>query len=363
MTDTMSTTRKLESNGARGKMNSITGFSAQNFLAFRELDLKFNSGINIFIGGNGTGKTHLLKTIYAACSIVDGPDRERGFAQKLVGVFHPYEGRPGRLSHRGSASISSSVKVRRGRTRISAEFSNHTQATSKVKVTGEAAWKKATASCAYIPVKEMLAHAPGFLSTTERRELAFEEVYTDIIARAFLPQLKGPTGEKRKKILSALQSAIDGKVTTKGEFFFLKNKQGNLEFTLLSEGIRKLALIWILTQNGVLTQGSTLFWDEPEANLNPSRLGEVVEVILELQRLGVQVFVSTHNYVLLKEFELRSSKGDKVSYTALFRNENGVIESDTTEFCRDLKVNRISETYSDIYDREIATSIKGLKFD
>lgn len=344
-------------------MSSITRFSARNFLAFRELDLSFEPGVNIFIGGNGTGKTHLLKTVYAACSITDGPDRERDFAQKLLGVFHPYEGRPGRLAYRGSGSVTSTVSVSRGRAKISAQFSNHTQATSKVKVSGEATWKKETASCAYIPVKEMLAHAPGFLSTAKRRELAFEEVYTDIITRAYLPQLKGPTGEKRKKILSALQSAIDGKVAVNGEHFFLKNKQGNLEFTLLSEGIRKLALIWILTQNGVLTQGANLFWDEPEANLNPSRLGEVVEVILELQRLGVQVFVSTHNYVLLKEFELRSTTADTVSYTALFRNNKGSIESETATTYMGIGVNKISETYSSLYDREVAKSIGRLKFD
>jgi len=344
-------------------MSVITRVSARNFLAFRELDLAFKRGINIFIGENGTGKTHLLKTVYAACSIMDGPDRERDFAQKLIGVFHPFEGRPGRLAYRGSGSVTSAISVSRDRAKISAEFSNHTQAITKVKVTGETAWKKVSASCAYIPVKEMLAHAPGFLSTAKRRELAFEEVYTDIITRAYLPQLKGPTGEKRKKILSALQTAIDGRVTINGEYFFLRNKQGNLEFTLLSEGIRKLALVWILTQNGVLTQGATLFWDEPEANLNPSRLGEVVEVILELQRLGVQVFVSTHNYVLLKEFELRRKQSDVISYTTLFRSTEGVIQSRTAESYGGIGLNKISETYNSLYDREIENSIRGLKFD
>lgn len=344
-------------------MSRITKFYASNFLAFKELELAFNDGINVLIGANGTGKTHILKTVYAACSIVDGPDRERSFAQKLLGVLHPYEGRPGRLAYRGPASVTSNVSVSRRDAKISAEFSNHTQSISKVKITGEATWKKYKASSAYIPVKEMLAHAPGFLSTAERRELAFEEVYTDIISRAYLPQLRGPTGARRKKIISALQSAIDGKVTLKGEHFFLRNKQGNLEFTLLSEGIRKLALIWILTQNGVLTEGATLFWDEPEANLNPSRLGEVVEVILELQRLGVQIFVSTHNYVLLKEFDLRKKKGDLVSYISLYRDEKGIIDREISSDFREIGSNKISETYNNLYDREITRSIKGISFD
>lgn len=36
----------------------------QNFTVFKDLKLKFSPGINVFVGENGTGKTHLLKTLY-----------------------------------------------------------------------------------------------------------------------------------------------------------------------------------------------------------------------------------------------------------------------------------------------------------
>src|SRR5690606_33398247 len=138
-----------------------------------------------------------------------------------------------------------------------------------VRVSGETKWLSISMESAYIPVKEMLAHAPGFLAMASRREIAFEEVYVDIIKKAFLPKLKGQPDAKRKRLLETLQRAIEGKVVTKGEHFFLTNNQGELEFTLLAEGMRKLALIWLLIQNGTLLSGSVLFWDEPEANLNP----------------------------------------------------------------------------------------------
>jgi len=60
--------------------------------------------------------------------------------------------------------------------------------------------------------------------------------------------------------------------------FFLKNKQGELEFTLVAEGYRKLGLLWLLIQNGSLLNGSVLFWDEPETNLNPKLLETVVRI-------------------------------------------------------------------------------------
>jgi hypothetical protein len=53
----------------------------------------------------------------------------------------------------------------------------------------------------------------------------------------------------------------------------LSNKQG--EFILLAEGFRKLGLLWLLLQNGTLLNGSVLFWDEPETNLNPKTMQTV----------------------------------------------------------------------------------------
>ena len=86
-----------------------------------------------------------------------------------------------------------------------------------------------------------------------------------------------------------------------------------MEFTLLAEGMRKLGLLWLLIQNGTLQNGSVLFWDEPETNLNPKLLGTLIEVLLQLQRAGVQVFLATHDYVILKEIDLRTRDEDASS--------------------------------------------------
>lgn len=341
-------------------MSQLSQIKLENFTSFEILDLKLSAGINVLIGANGTGKTHLMKVLYAACAITLGEDLEKNFAQKLRNVFNPYEGRMGRLARRQTGSVKSRIVInQQGGAKLAAEFSNHTDKPEGIKVTGEAAWKKTALESSYIPVKEMLAHAPGFLATASRREIAFEEVYVDIIKRAFLPKLMGQPNADRQTLLTALQKAIDGKVVTKGEHFFLKNKQGDLEFTLLAEGIRKLALIWILIQNGTLQSGSILFWDEPEANLNPALMGQVVEVILALQRLGVQVVMSTHNYVLLKEFDLRKKPQDKVRYVSLFRNEQGSVSSHDSDNYRSIDPNAIADTFTDLYERDMLRSLRG----
>lgn len=343
-------------------MSKLTHIKLENLTAFASLDQDFSSGINVLIGANGTGKTHLLKTLYAASAITVGEDVEKGFGLKFRNVFNPYEGRVGRLSRRQSTSVKTKIVItRQGGSKISAEFSNHSNKPDDIRVTGGAAWVKEQLISAYIPVKEMLAHAPGFLATAAKREIAFEEVYVDVIKRAFLPKLMGPVDHDRQRLLSALQKAIDGKVVAKGEYFFLKNKQGDLEFTLLAEGMRKLALVWLLIQNGTLLSGSILFWDEPEANINPSLMGEVVEVILELQRLGVQVFLTTHNYVLLKEFDLRKKKGDAIRYISLFRDESGAVSANSSDDYTGIDPNAIAATFNKLYDQELTRSLGGLK--
>jgi ABC-type ATPase involved in cell division len=343
-------------------MSKIRHLELENFTAFAALNQAFSPGVNVIIGANGTGKTHLLKVLYAACAVTVGEDKDKGFALKLRNVFNPYEGRVGRLARRQASSVNAKVVVTKDSPgKLRAEFSNHTNKPDAMKVTGETAWAREELTSAYIPVKEMLAHAPGFLATAAKREIAFEEVYVDIIKQAFLPKLMGPADTARQHLLTALQKAIDGKVVAKGEYFFLKNKQGELEFTLLAEGMRKLALIWLLIQNGTLLAGTILFWDEPEANLNPALMGEVVEVILVLQRFGVQVFLTTHNYVLLKEFDLRKEKADKIRYLSLFRDESGAVSSNASDSYSDVDPNAIAGTFSDLYDREITRSLGGVQ--
>lgn len=342
-------------------MSKINHVRLKNFTAFAKLDQALSPGVNVIIGANGTGKTHLLKVLYAATAITTGEDQEKGFARKLLGVFNPYQARMTRLIRRQQGLPAAEITVTRDDgAKLKAVIDNQKADVKDVHVTGETKWQGARLESAYIPVKEMLAHAPGFLATASKREIAFEDVYVDIIKKAFLPTLKGPPDAKRKRLLETLQRAIEGKVVAKGEHFFLRNSQGELEFTLLAEGMRKLALVWLLIQNGTLLSGSVLFWDEPEANLNPSLMGEVVEIILELHRLGVQVFLTTHNYVLLKEFDLRQKKGDAIRYISLYRDEQKAVVANASDSYTGIDPNAIAKTFSDLYDRELKRSLRGL---
>ena len=68
-------------------------------------------------------------------------------------------------------------------------------------------------------------------------------------------------------------------------------------FELEAEGLKKIGLLWQLLMTDNLNEDSILIWDEPEANLHPKFLPKIVECLLELSRHGVQIFLSTHNYI------------------------------------------------------------------
>ncbi|GAB4294741.1 MAG: ATP-binding protein [Myxococcota bacterium] len=337
----------------------LTRISLERFTAFEKLDLTLSPGINVFIGANGTGKTHLMKVMYASCDV---SKTGMNFADKLINVFLPSKKELGRLVKRKKGSSKCSIRLYRdGGKRLRTIFSNHATLASSADVKGVKKWGAKPLEATYIPVKEMLANAPRFRALYSSRDLHFEEVYADIIDRAFRPMLRGPISEQRRKLLNILQKEIEGKVSLQEEEFFLRNKQGNLEFTLLAEGIRKLGLIWLLIQNETLFEGAVLFWDEPETNLNPKLFRTLIEILLNLQREGVQIFLATHDYVILKELDLQKKKSDKVKFHSLYHDgESKEICCHTADNYLDIHPNAIAEAFTDLYDREVKKDLKGL---
>lgn len=359
----------------------LTSLHLQNFTAFAELDLAFSPGVNILVGENGTGKTHVMKVCYAACEA--SKPTALPFHEKLVNVFLP-SGRSERrlvnrkalLERRGTlldrnleapattTQTLASVEVLRNALSIRASMPVIRFRSERPFTQRKERWDNSPIEGVYIPVKEMLSNAPGFLALYEEREIHFEEVYRDIVLRADLPFLRKQPSEKRKMLLSLLEEQMGGSVKRYDQEFHLmpqgtRLRSNSIEFTLLAEGIRKLGLLWLLISNGSLREGSVLFWDEPETNLNPTLFGVVVEALLELQRQGVQVFIATHNYVVLKEFDLRMKQADNVLFHSFHRTKEGEVACNTTPDYLAIEPNLIAEAYDDLYDRQIERSIGG----
>ena len=86
------------------KLNSL---QLKNFSVIRNGTFEFSPGINVFIGRNGAGKSHLMKLMYSMLrasrsSSPDWPTVDFGLAlkSKLAGVFKPDDDAVGRLVSR-----------------------------------------------------------------------------------------------------------------------------------------------------------------------------------------------------------------------------------------------------------------------
>ena len=88
----------------------ISKISFENFTAFKKLTINCSEGVNILIGENGTGKTHILKAAYSACNISKSGDP---LAKKLVNVFMPYGKQLNRLVYRQKGSLMAGLEITR----------------------------------------------------------------------------------------------------------------------------------------------------------------------------------------------------------------------------------------------------------
>ena len=108
--------------------------------------------------------------------------------------------------------------------------------------------------------------------------------------------------------------------------------QPRLEMNLVAEGMRKFATLYKLLANGTLTPETTLFWDEPEANLNPALLKEMAIVLSDLAQAGFQIILATHSLFLMKELHILAQKLKKpVRFFGLYAGEHGDVQVETTD--------------------------------
>ncbi len=63
-----------------------------------------------------------------------------------------------------------------------------------------------------------------------------------------------------------------------------------------------------LIATGSLLDKGALFWDEPEANLNPKLVKLVARAILNISQSGIQVFIATHSLFCCASYTSFSNK-------------------------------------------------------
>ena len=141
-------------------------------------------------------------------------ERTTCIGNELLGAFLPSGRQLGRLVKQPASQASAAVYA--GDREVSIVFDARRTRTET--------HAGLTIDSTYIPPKEMLANAPGFLSLYAVREVHFEEVYRNILHRAYLPAAARPaTGLAAEVARSATKGYRRRDSTVEGEEFFLSN--------------------------------------------------------------------------------------------------------------------------------------------
>lgn len=274
-------------------------------------ELRFSDGVNVIIGENGTGKTTLLKMIYAAT--------QWSIAQTNTGKtdkFHKFFS-----NNIGDSDLLKNDSGKQGYCGFEVSDGAHTfsYSLSHKGCTNLDDWLGLNIQSVFIPTTEMLSHSKGFLALNEKFKMPFDGTQVDIIVNASLPEARS-LPDYMDAILEQLSGAIDGAVIQENDTFYVVKKDGRkIDFSLEAEGLRKLALLWKLIRNGLLERGTVLLWDEPESNLNPELFPLVARILLALEQNGIQIFVATHSYNFAKYLELLRTDKTQVQFHNLYK--------------------------------------------
>jgi energy-coupling factor transporter ATP-binding protein EcfA2 len=332
---------------------SLNNLNLANFTAFSNLNIDFSPGLNVIIGENATGKSHLLKLGYSIAYILHESGKfneeiagqplstsskswfQRRIAQKLVGVFKPDT--LGRLCRRGPGRLRAEVRANLspgGDLRFS--FSSTSKAEVKLLNSPN---NVPTDAPIFFPPKEVMSLNPGFMSLYEQRELAVDETYYDLCKLLNVPVLKGKRAFEIADLVNPLATIMDGAVREEsGRFYLAHPGLGRLEISLVAEGLRKVATLAYLAINGSLTDKGMLFWDEPESNLNSRIVKKLCESLIMLVNKGVQIFVATHDLFLMKELSFLVEESEKKTPARFFglRLEAGEVRMEQGELLEDI---------------------------
>jgi len=343
----------------------VQTLSLKQFTAFSEATFKFSPDINVIIGENATGKTHMMKIIYTllkACEnthqrqISSNDDKfKEVFHSRLHNIFQIHHHKA--LARLGAESAEVLMDYANTHFHLKTDRDDFS-------IQYEPAQLPNPSSLIYLPAREFLSIFDAFIKAYNKRELPFDETYYDLaLALNALPWHDNKLGDVQPAI-ELLQKAIVGNNWDKKEIikqdngrFYFDLPEGYFEVHSVADGYRKLGTLLYLLKNGSLTKDSILFWDEPEARLNPKLSVEVARVLPMLAKAGMQIFLTTHDFVLGYELSLlaeypRANPID-LKFFSLYkpdRQSTPIVESGTT--LAEIDHNAILDEFATQHDRE-----------
>ncbi len=329
----------------------ITDIKVKNCGPLGDLKWSAGSGFNVIIGENGTGKTLLLKTLYTAIKSTEEYQRgndKRTYRQildeKLKWTFQ--------LSKIGDLVTRGEGRKFRFESVIDDEKVMFTFSQSAEKGVGDSVdpTKGRSFNSVYFPAKEILSLDSIIRQSREiDRQFGFDDTYYDLVKAVGKPTQQGKNWKSFADARKGLEDIINGRVEyIDNEWFYIRG-QSRYPISLTAEGVKKIAIIDRLLGNGIISPQTVLFIDEPESALHPRAVIMYLDILNLLVMQGIQVFIATHSYFVLKKLHLIAlKKKEKLPVVSL--TNAGVHYHDLVKGMPD---NPIVEASVSLYEEEI----------
>jgi AAA15 family ATPase/GTPase len=348
---------------------AITRVKIKDFLIFKgAFTAYFCDGVNVFVGENGTGKTTLLKCFYAATDTIgyeasryfDSPDliKNRERIARIVDYSSEHGDKPDNLN---AVAVYMSNSDEWGK--IDNDFNSkvnkiasHSDEGKKLndEYMADPLTFNVNRKSVYIPEKDILSNSKGLPESVMYGKAQFTVFDIDIITKA---RVLANTPEQ--PLYRRICEIIGGEPQNDGQSFFMKrpNNANPIPFSLEASGYRKFGLLAALIRNEQIKPGVTLLWDEPENSLNPELVPVLVDILLELSKSGVQIFLATHDYNLARYFDIRKDKNIPVVFHNLVKTDNGQIECKSSPDYLGLPDNLLEKASADLFEAVVSDAM------
>lgn len=292
-------------------MKRIKSLKLINCGAVPPIDITDFQNLNLIIGENGTGKTFVLKAMYAAVRSAEDYKRgndTRSFAEILTDRLRwTYQvDKIGDIVNKSAESaLEFCMNINENELQFS--FSKST----KIKL-NNVKYKdiECNGNSVFIPAKEIISLINVILKSRDfDKSFGYDDTYYELAKVLNLTSLNN--GRNYNDVCERIAKIMGGKVEfdiKTQTWLFIKGGK-RLSINITSEGIKKLAIISRLLESGYINDDSIIFIDEIESALHPKAISDLLDIIEFIAyELGLQVFISSHSYFVIKKLYLIAMK-------------------------------------------------------
>ncbi len=280
----------------------IQSVHIKNLGAISDFPLEELGAFNLITGANNTGKTFLLKAIYATIKAIEGVRGEEfySFRELLVESLHwTFDAPSSQIISKGQRNPFSFEANIQGK-EFWYEVYNKSGAILFQK---EHKIDRSSVDSYLISPKEIVSIEKLVLSYGCHEKLfGFGKANTDL-AKATASYSENWQGTRPENPLADELDVLAGGYLFRKEYLsdlVFKSTVGGKtthQLHLISESSKQLATLALLLRYKHIQKGSVLFIDTPEAYLNKLQVYKYMEMLIRLALSGVQIFVaSSYDY-------------------------------------------------------------------